>query len=128
VIEIEVKKRKDQWLAVDDTRLVEIILMAVREGRSQLAGFEEAAEELGRTKQACGFRWNKTLRAQYEAELEDAKTRPKQMMRSHLKQALMSFDQLSEAYQSLKKSHETLRHEHDELVKWLEQGLEKVRQ
>lgn len=122
MIRMEVKKRKDQWLQQDDDRLANIILQAVSEGRSQLAGFQEAAEALGRTKQACGFRWNKTLRKVYEKELENAKSQPKQMMRTHLKQALTSFDQLSEAYYELKEKHEQLQHDHVEVLQWLETG------
>lgn len=121
---MELKKRKDQWLQQDDDRLAQIVLQAVSEGRSQLAGFQEAAEALGRTKQACGFRWNKTLRKIHEKDLENAKSQPKQMMRTHLKQALTSFDQLSEAYYELKDEYDQLQHNYSELIHWLETGTQ----
>ncbi|WP_146552238.1 transcriptional regulator [Rummeliibacillus sp. SL167] len=121
---MEVKKRKDQWLQQDDDRLAQIVLQAVSEGRSQLAGFQEAAEVLGRTKQACGFRWNKTLRKIYEKDLENAKSQPKQMMRTHLKQALTSFDQLSEAYYELKDEYDQLQQNYLELIHWIETGTQ----
>lgn len=56
------KRRKDQWTAEDDETLAKIVIEAVQNGRTQLQAFQEAATVLGRTKQACGFRWNKTLR------------------------------------------------------------------
>lgn len=121
---MEIKKRKDQWLQQDDDRLAQIVLQAVSEGRSQLAGFQEAAEALGRTKQACGFRWNKTLRKIYEKDLENAKSQPKQMMRTHLKQALTSFDQLSEAYYELKDEYDQLQQNYLELIHWIETGTQ----
>ncbi len=43
-------------------------------------------------------------------------------MRSHLKLALTSFDELTEAYQNLEMKHRELQSEHDKLVKWLQQG------
>ena len=59
------RRRKDQWTLQDDENLAEIVIQSVQNGKTQLEAFEIAAEKLGRTKQACGFRWNKTLRAQY---------------------------------------------------------------
>lgn len=117
------RRRKDQWTLQDDENLAEIVIQSVQSGKTQLEAFEIAAEKLGRTKQACGFRWNKTLRAQYGQVLLSVKKRPKQMMRSHLKLALSSFEELSEAYQQLELKYKELQYEHERLIKWLQQGF-----
>lgn len=117
------KRRKDQWTLEDDEKLAEIVIQAVQGGKTQLEGFQLASEVLGRTKQACGFRWNKTLRQQYGQVLLSLKKRPKQMMRSHLKLALNSFEELTEAYQQLEVSYKELQYEHERLLKWLQQGF-----
>ena len=117
------KRRKDQWTAEDDETLAKIVIDAVQNGRTQLEAFQQAANTLGRTKQACGFRWNKTLRLQYGQMLSNVKKRPKQLVRSHLKIALTSFDELMEAYQQLESNYRELQAEHDKIVKWLQQGM-----
>lgn len=116
------KRRKDQWTADDDEKLAEIVISAVQNGKTQLEAFAEAASALNRTKQACGFRWNKTLRGQYGQMLNSVRKRPKQLMRSHLKLALNSFDELTEAYTELEIKYRELQTEHEKIVKWLQQG------
>lgn len=120
---MEGKRRKDQWTADDDDKLAEIVIQAVQNGKTQLEAFAEAANVLNRTKQACGFRWNKTLRNQYGQMLNSVRKRPKQLMRSHLKLALNSFDELTEAYNELEIKYRELQSEHDKLIKWLNQGV-----
>ncbi|BDH61035.1 transcriptional regulator [Ureibacillus massiliensis 4400831 = CIP 108448 = CCUG 49529] len=120
---MEGKRRKDQWTAADDEKLAEIVISAVQNGKTQLEAFAEAANVLNRTKQACGFRWNKTLRSQYGQMLNSVRKRPKQLMRSHLKLALNSFDELTEAYNELEIKYRELQSEHDKLIKWLNQGV-----
>ena len=125
------KRRKDQWTPKDDEKLAEIVIQYVQNGKTQLEAFEQAAQELQRTKQACGFRWNKTLRMQYSHILENVKKRPKQVMRSHLKLALTNFEELSEAYNDLELKYRELKHEHEKILKWIDQGqmyLEKRRE
>lgn len=116
------KRRKDQWTADDDEKLAEIVIQAVQNGKTQLEAFAEAASILNRTKQACGFRWNKTLRQQYGQMLNSVRKRPKQLMRSHLKLALNSFDELTEAYNELEIRYRELQAEHEKILKWLQQG------
>ncbi|PWK06960.1 RsfA family transcriptional regulator [Tumebacillus permanentifrigoris] len=65
--------RQDAWTLEDDHVLVEVILRHIRTSSTQLAAFEEAGTKLGRTRAACGFRWNAVLRKDYIAQLEIAK-------------------------------------------------------
>lgn len=65
--------RKNNWLEEHDELLAETILKHIREGSTQLAAFEEAGKKLNRTPQACGFRWNNTVRKKYEEEIKEAK-------------------------------------------------------
>lgn len=122
VHEVESKRRKDQWTIEDDEKLAEIVIHNVQNGRTQLEAFEQAASALNRTKQACGFRWNKTLRTQYGQVLNSVRKRPKQLMRSHLKLALTSFEELTEAYNDLEMKYSELQSEYDKMQKWLQQG------
>jgi prespore-specific regulator len=66
-------KRQDAWTEEDDLILAEVTLRQIREGGTQLSAFEEAAERLGRTPAACGFRWNSTVRKKYESAIQIAK-------------------------------------------------------
>ncbi|MDI9260028.1 RsfA family transcriptional regulator [Alicyclobacillus sendaiensis] len=65
--------RQDAWTTEDDEILAEIVLKHIKEGSTQLAGFNEAARRLGRTAAACGFRWNACVRKQQRYRIELAK-------------------------------------------------------
>ncbi|WP_051271071.1 precorrin-3B C(17)-methyltransferase [Shimazuella kribbensis] len=67
-------KRQDAWSSEDDMILAEVTLRHIRDGGTQLSAFEEVAERLGRTPAACGFRWNSTVRKNYDAAIQVAKT------------------------------------------------------
>ena len=54
--------------------------------------------------------------------LNSVRKRPKQLMRSHLKLALNSFDELTEAYNELEIKYRELQTEHEKIIKWLQQG------
>ncbi|MBX6396582.1 MAG: RsfA family transcriptional regulator [Alicyclobacillaceae bacterium] len=70
--------RQDAWTAEEDTRLAEIVLRHIREGSTQLAAFEEAAEKLNRTAAACGYRWNACVRKHCQAAIDVAKKQRKE--------------------------------------------------
>ncbi len=65
--------RSDAWTAEDDERLAELVLQHIRSGSTQLRAFEEAANLLGRTNAACGYRWNGVVRKHYREEIDAAK-------------------------------------------------------
>ena len=56
------KIRKDSWSSEEDNLLKELVLKKIEQGHTQLSAFQEASVLLGRSKQACAFRWNKNLR------------------------------------------------------------------
>lgn len=68
-----IANRQDAWTPDDDLLLAEVTLRYIREGGTQLQAFEEVAEKLGRTSAACGFRWNSTVRKNYESAITLAK-------------------------------------------------------
>lgn len=70
--------RQDAWTADDDAKLADIILKHIREGSTQLAAFEETAEQLGRTPAACGYRWNACVRKQYLEAIDLARLERKE--------------------------------------------------
>lgn len=72
------KTRSDQWTNEHDALLAETVIRYIREGGTQLGAFEEAAQSMGRTSAACGFRWNSEVRKQYVTEVAEAKEIRKQ--------------------------------------------------
>lgn len=67
------KRREDAWTDNHDVTLAQTVISHIKNGSTQLAAFEDSASRLNRTAAACGFRWNKELRHQYETEINDAK-------------------------------------------------------
>lgn len=67
------RQRQDAWTKSEDLKLAEITLRFIREGKTQLEAFKAAATELNRSSSACGFRWNATVRKQYEKAIQLAK-------------------------------------------------------
>lgn len=67
------KSRQDAWTEKEDLLLANIVLEAIKAGKTQLEAFKEASVRLKRTSGACGFRWNATLRKRYENEINIAK-------------------------------------------------------
>lgn len=59
-------ERKNTWSVNDDTLLADVVLSCIQNGETQLKAFEQAAAKLNRTASACGFRWNSTVRKNYE--------------------------------------------------------------
>ncbi|MCL6453091.1 MAG: RsfA family transcriptional regulator [Alicyclobacillus sp.] len=70
--------RQDAWTTEDDSVLAEVVLKHIRDGSTQLAGFNEASRRLGRTAAACGFRWNACVRKQFRKQIEMAKEERKE--------------------------------------------------
>jgi prespore-specific regulator len=99
------------------------VLTFIREGKTQIQAFEATGYILGRTKQACGFRWNKKLRKQYNLQKMSRTSKPNEV-HSHLKQAMTSHDALAEAYEKLQLDYEQLLSEHQKVKAWLSNGKE----
>ncbi|WLR47048.1 RsfA family transcriptional regulator [Halobacillus litoralis] len=65
--------RQDALKDEEDLLLATTVLKHIREGKTQLEAFHEVAEQLHRTPAACGFRWNATVRKEYQKEIQEAK-------------------------------------------------------
>ncbi|WP_099157981.1 RsfA family transcriptional regulator [Virgibacillus ndiopensis] len=70
--------RQDAWTKDEDIILAETVLRYIREGKTQLEAFKEVAKQLSRTSAACGFRWNATIRKNYQEAVHHAKEERKQ--------------------------------------------------
>ncbi|QDP40080.1 RsfA family transcriptional regulator [Radiobacillus deserti] len=70
--------RQDAWNQEEDVLLAETVLRYIREGKTQLEAFKEVAKKLSRTPAACGFRWNASVRKQYQEAIQLAKKDRKQ--------------------------------------------------
>ncbi|MCR8641509.1 RsfA family transcriptional regulator [Paenibacillus sp. N1-5-1-14] len=66
-------ERRNSWSDDNDLLLAETVLRHVKTGSTQMKAFEEVASKLERTTAACAFRWNSTVRKQYEQAVKDAK-------------------------------------------------------
>ncbi|MCP3026221.1 RsfA family transcriptional regulator [Halobacillus sp. A5] len=65
--------RQDAWKKEEDELLADTVLQYIREGHTQLEAFQEVARQLNRTPAACGFRWNATVRKNYQKDIRQAK-------------------------------------------------------
>lgn len=70
--------RQDAWKDEEDLLLATTVLAHIKEGKTQLEAFQEVANQLKRTPAACGFRWNATVRKEYQKEIQEAKQNRKQ--------------------------------------------------
>ncbi|WP_186577564.1 RsfA family transcriptional regulator [Aquibacillus kalidii] len=70
--------RQDAWSQDEDVLLAETVLRYIREGKTQLEAFKEVGKKLSRTPAACGFRWNASIRKQYQQAINIAKKDRKQ--------------------------------------------------
>lgn len=71
-------QRQDAWTEQEDLILAETVLKHIRQGSTQLSAFKDVGLQLSRTPAACGFRWNSTIRKQYEKAIALAKQQRKQ--------------------------------------------------
>lgn len=76
--------RQDAWTTEDDEILADIVLKHIKQGSTQLAGFNESSRRLGRTAAACGFRWNACVRKQQRKIIEIAKEERKKSKSEHV--------------------------------------------
>ncbi|MBE3596295.1 MAG: hypothetical protein IMW86_04545 [Hydrogenibacillus sp.] len=77
-------RRYDSWREDEDRLLAELVIHYVKSGRTQIEAFAEAAGRLGRTASACGFRWNKALRHQFQKNLEEAKKERRELRKKRM--------------------------------------------
>ncbi|MCP8616617.1 RsfA family transcriptional regulator [Salirhabdus salicampi] len=109
-----VQNRQDAWTKDEDILLAETVLRFIREGKTQLEAFEDVAKQLSRTPAACGFRWNATVRKQYEKAIKVAKEERrnkekesvKEMPIQNTNQEPFNFDEAIKLLQSIKKTYE----------------------
>lgn len=119
--------RQDAWTSDEDILLAETVLRYIREGKTQLEAFKEVGEKLSRTSAACGFRWNATLRKQYEEAIQIAKqNRKKISYQSHQKLDASHSDQpniheVIQTLERLQKYYQAIDHQ-EELRKLVEEN------
>jgi prespore-specific regulator len=75
--------RSDAWTPQDDEHLATLVLYHIRTGSTQLKAFEDAANQLGRTAAACGYRWNGVVRKTWQQQIEEAKQERKHSQKTH---------------------------------------------
>ncbi|CQR47803.1 Prespore-specific transcriptional regulator RsfA [Paraliobacillus sp. PM-2] len=65
--------RQDAWSNDEDALLAETVLRYIREGKTQLEAFKDVGKRVSRTPAACGFRWNASVRKEYQHAIDLAK-------------------------------------------------------
>lgn len=131
--------RKDSWTIEEDNLLKELVLKKIEQGHTQISGFQEASILLGRSKQACAFRWNKNLRSQifrkevsaFEATLKEDISKDdatKELvdstsLQNHLQLAMQSYDEMRQSYDEISNAYNLLKKDYEVLVNWAKQGL-----
>lgn len=61
------------WNEEQDILLAEVVLRHIREGSTAISAFEEVGKKLNRSAASCGYRWNNTVRLNYENAINAAK-------------------------------------------------------
>lgn len=118
--------RVDSWGHGEDVLLAEIVLRHIRNGSTQLRGFEEASKQLGRTPAACGFRWNSEVRKRYLVEIEEAKIEREKLKEQKRKQKSENSAQQNENTQKLTlKQAKQLMYTLEDEIDWLKVVLYK---
>lgn len=123
------KVRKDSWTAEDDNLLKGIVLNKIDQGQTQISAFEEASLLLGRSKQACAFRWNKYLRPlliERDSHPKREKTSEVTIQfdaQNHLALAMKSFDEMQQSYLQISEDYNLLKRDYEQLVNWVKQGI-----
>jgi prespore-specific regulator len=122
--------RQDAWNHDEDLLLAETVLRHIREGGTQLAAFDEVAEKLSRTSAACGFRWNSTVRKQYDSAIQLAKKARKEAKLHHVLNRNTSSSEKNEMVTvQEEKRFLTVKEKtawYDELITFLKEEREKI--
>lgn len=127
VIYMHVKIRKDSWTTEEDNLLKELVLKKMEEGHTQLSGFHEASILLGRSKQACAFRWNKNLRpAVRQKEVPKKEVTDSSSLQNHLQLAMATFDEMKQSYDEISNAYNLLKTDYEQLINWVKQGITHV--
>lgn len=130
---MSVKARKDSWTTEEDNLLKDIILKRTEQGLTQISGFQEASVLLGRSKQACAFRWNKNLRPLLiNKETTSKEIRSKEAIskdtpiENHMQLALDSYSDMKESYTQISQDYNLLKRDYEQLVNWVKQGIKHI--
>ncbi len=129
---MNVKLRKDSWTEEEDNLLKELVLKKIEQGHTQISGFQEASILLGRSKQACAFRWNKNLRPQLfpkepAAKEESVKEAPDSTsLQNHLQLAMESYDEMKQSYYEISTAYNLLKKDYEVLLNWAKQGIQHI--
>ncbi|MFB5089460.1 hypothetical protein PGC35_20130 [Psychrobacillus sp. PGGUH221] len=130
---MNVKIRKDSWTADEDNILKKIVLEKIEKGLTQISGFEEASILLGRSKQACAFRWNKNLRPFLIKKEATPKETPlkessgSSSIQNHLELAMESYDEMKQSYAQISQEYNLLKRDYEQLVNWVKQGITQIK-
>ncbi|ASN05863.1 RsfA family transcriptional regulator [Virgibacillus necropolis] len=127
------RTRQDAWSSDEDVILADTVLRYIREGKTQLEAFKDVANQLSRTSAACGFRWNATIRRNYQDIVNVAKEERKNRTHSNarglkentvesnqdtIETAILLLENMKSSYTTENSVH---KQEHENAVKKLEE-------
>ncbi len=128
-----IKTRKDSWTPEDDKLLKEIVLKKIETGHTQISGFEEASILLGRSKQACAFRWNKYIRPiVFSGEVPNKDSHKNESTESitlenHLQLAMENYKEMERSYADITTEYNLLERDYEQLITWIKQGMKFIK-
>ena len=127
------KARKDSWSTDEENLLKKIVLTKIEQGLTQISGFEEACTLLGRSKQACAFRWNKNIRPFLITRDKTPIETPKKEIsdtsaQNHLQLVMDSFVEMRQSYDQISVDYNLLKRDYEQLVNWVRQGIMQIEQ
>lgn len=125
--------RQDAWSKEEDIILAETVLRHIREGKTQLEAFKEVARQLSRTSAACGFRWNASIRQQYQDSIAHAKEKRKHVYKEQAMELMQGNretmdDPIQTAISLLEQMQETDPGPKEETYKEREKMMEQLKQ
>lgn len=131
---MNVRIRRDSWTTDEENLLKEIVLKKIEQGLTQISGFKEASILLGRTKQACAFRWNKNLRPivfqrktpSKEAAIKDVSD--SLSVPNHMQLAMESYFEMKQSYEQISQEYNLLKRDYEQLVNYVRQGIKHIEQ
>ena len=126
---MNIKLRKDSWTANEDKLLKEIVINKMNQGKTQVSGFEEAGTLLGRSKQACAFRWNKYIRPlifKSDTNVESLTSVSEAPIQNHLHLAMENYNEMQQSVDKITKEYNLLKRDYEQLINWARQGKDHI--
>lgn len=129
----------EEWKEEEEKLLVETVLRNISKGFTHSKAFEEVANHIGRTKEACDYRWYHYLRENYKEEIRKAKLqRLKNLQNLRMKKETIENEEIKNIISRINhnvdclvrmlEQRDTLIHKQNQEIKEKDMEIEKLRE